>query len=254
MRFGMLNDVTRCTGCRSCQVACKQWNDKKAEETKNLGSYENPFNLSGNTWKRVKFVEKEEGDYAKWSFFSYQCNHCGDAGCMAVCPANAIKRSKNGAVYIDEKICTGCKYCLQACPFHIPHIDEEKKISSKCTFCVDRISNGLPPACAKACPTGAIVFGSRDYVLAVARERASMLAERGEKKFTIYGENILGGLGVIYLLPDSPEVYGLPEKPKNPPAVNFVNVFSNSFISLIVALLITIGAYASFKKEDKDAR
>ncbi len=87
-------------------------------------------------------------------------------------------------------------------------------------------------------------------MLAVARERAGILAERGEKKFTIYGENISGGPGVIYLLPDSPEVYGFPEKPKAPPAVNFVNVFSNSFVSLIAAFLIAIGAYVSFKKED----
>ncbi|GAB4435369.1 MAG: 4Fe-4S dicluster domain-containing protein [bacterium] len=248
MRYAMLNDVTRCIGCRSCQVACKQWNERKAEKTKNVGTFENPFDLSGQTWKRVKFVETEKNGAASWSFFTYQCNHCGDAGCMAVCPTNAIKRTKEGAVYIDEKICTGCKYCLNACPFHVPRIDEDKHIASKCNLCADRIASGLMPSCAKACPTGAIMFGSRDYILTVARERASLLSKNGKNNFTVYGENVLGGLGVIYLLPESPETYALPERPKAPPAVNFVNVFSNSFVGLIAALILTFGAYASFKK------
>lgn len=252
MRYGMLNDVTRCIGCRGCQVACKQWNERKGEKTSlKSSSMENPGDLSGATWKRVKFIEKESNGSVGWNFFSYQCNHCGDSGCMAVCPANAIKRSKEGAVYIDEKICTGCKYCLQACPFHIPHTDHDKHISSKCTLCVDRISNGMTPACAKSCPAGAIMFGSRDYLLTVARKRAAAMADRGMTKFAIYGDTILGGLGVIYLLPDTPESFGLPERPKNPPAVNFVNVFSNSFVSIIAGALITFGAYASFGKEDE---
>lgn len=251
MRYGMLNDVTRCIGCRSCQVSCKQWNERKGEKTKITDSFENPKDLSGQTWKRVKFVEKEKGGDVAWHFFTYQCNHCGDAGCMAVCPTNAIKRSSEGAVYIDEKLCTGCKYCLQACPFHIPHMDGEKHIASKCTLCVDRISSGLSPSCAKACPTGAIVYGSRDYVVTVARDRAAKLSQRGMSKFSLYGDSMLGGLGVVYLLPDGPEAFNLPERPKSPPAINFVNVFSNSFVSLIAALIITFGAYVGFKKGEE---
>ena len=115
-----LIDVSKCTACRGCQVACKQWNDLPAEHTTQTGTYENPPELSGSTWIKVEFREKP----GEWLFRAHTCMHCTDASCEKVCPTGAI--SHNGeVVIIDQEWCIGCGYCVQACPYGVPHKDEE---------------------------------------------------------------------------------------------------------------------------------
>ncbi|MCL4491243.1 MAG: 4Fe-4S dicluster domain-containing protein [Nitrospirae bacterium] len=202
-----------CIGCRGCQTACKAWNRLPATKTANKGSFENPPDLTPYVYNKIRYVEApSEANPVRWLFISQRCMHCEDAGCMKICPApGALFRTKEGAVAFNKDKCIGCKLCIAGCPFNIPRYDEKDKIS-KCHLCPDRIAGGLEPACAKTCPTGAIAFGDRSAIIAGARNA-------GYRK--LYGEADLGGLGVLYAFKESPEFYGMNEKPAIPESIVF---------------------------------
>ncbi len=208
-RMGFLIDTSRCIACRSCQVACKQWNKLEADTTANHGSYENPGDLTPNLYNRIRFIEKADGGSMKWLFMNERCVHCGDAGCMKVCPApGALYRTNEGFIVHNKEKCIACKYCVFACPFGVPRYGADDKVS-KCHLCYDRLGVGKPPACAKACPTQTLQYGPRNGL--IAKVKAA--------KKTVYGEADLSGLGVLYVLDDKPEVYGLPANPSIPTAI-----------------------------------
>lgn len=124
---------------------------------------------------------------------------------MDICPApGAITRTAEGAVVFDKKACIGCKLCVAGCPYDVPRYDENGKIA-KCTLCSDRISNGLPTACAKVCPTGAIQYGARRDLVRTAKAAG----------YNLYGEHELKGLGVVFALKEPKETYGLPDPKYN---------------------------------------
>jgi formate dehydrogenase iron-sulfur subunit len=200
-RISALVDTTRCVGCRACQVACKQWNELPATKTEFTGSYENPKHSSGETWTIVRF--REFADNPMWRFRKEQCFHCNDASCVTVCPTGAAQKRDNGIVFIDQKLCAGCKYCMEACPFQTPKTSD-RGTAIKCRFCLDRVENGLVPACIKACPTGALFYGTRTTVLAELEKRRA-----GKQGLYTYGEKELGGLGWIYLMDRPPAEMGL---------------------------------------------
>ncbi len=173
-----LIDTTKCTACRSCQVACKQWNGLAAESTTNRGTYENPPDLSANTWVLVHFneVEGDNGGVA-WNFVRSSCRHCLEAPCkQASKNADSITiDEETGAVLFQEGTANeSFAGILRACPFNIPRQGDDGRLY-KCTMCVDRVNNGMEPACAKACPAGAIQFGDRDDMLAAADTRLAEL-------------------------------------------------------------------------------
>ncbi len=204
-RKGLLITPDLCIACRGCQSACKQWNRLPGDDTKNTGSYENPPRLTPNLYNQIHFIENDKSVGVEWLFVRRACMHCGEAGCMDICPApGAITRTKEGAVVFDKARCIGCKLCVAGCPFDVPRYDENGKIS-KCTLCADRISNGLTTACAKTCTTGAIKYGDRDGLIGIAKKGG----------YEIYGENDLDGLGVMFALKGSPEKYELPEPKYN---------------------------------------
>ena len=213
-RVGILIRPDVCIGCRACQVACKEWNGLPAEKTRNLGTHENPPDLSANLFNRVRFIEVlQNGKGVRWLFVSQRCMHCGEPACVEVCPVQALQRSEEGIVFYDKEKCIACHTCKEACPFGIPRYDEGGKGKvAKCHMCLERVRAGLAPACAKTCPTGAIKFGKRDALIAEAKDRGYPV---------LYGEKELGGLGVIFALRESPKVYRLSEAPSIPPHVLF---------------------------------
>ena len=219
MAKAMLVDFDLCIGCRACQVACKQWNENEAEVTENFGSYENPADLSAQTWTKIKFVEEGENPNVKFLFRRVMCQHCTDAACEKVCPPKAISHQQGVAVVIDQDKCTGCKYCISACPFSVPRYNAETNTSMKCTLCIDRISNGMVPACAKVCAPGAVKFGERADMVKIGKERVAALKKAGKSDAMLYGETELGGLGVMMVITEKPEVYGLPASPRIPISV-----------------------------------
>lgn len=206
----ILIDISKCMGCRGCQVACKQWFGLSAVPTKQTGTYENPAELSASTWTRVEFRE----GHGEWAFRKHQCMHCTDASCVSVCPVGAA--AYNGEfVEIDQEKCIGEGYCVVACPFDAVWIDPLLGTARKCTLCIDRVTNGLEPACAKTCPPGAIQFGNRADLIVAGRKRVQTLTARyGYPNARLYGETELGGLSQMYVLTDRPSALGLPEVPE----------------------------------------
>ena len=204
-RKGLMITPDLCIACRGCQTACKQWNKLPGDSTTNSGVYDNPPSLTSNLHNQIHFIEKPRDVGIDWLFVRRACMHCGEAGCMDICPApGALFRTKEGAVAYDKEKCIGCKLCVAACPFDVPRYDENDKIS-KCTLCSDRISNNLTTACSKVCPTGAIKFGSRNDLIG----KASMAG------FSVYGEKDLEGLGVMFALKEDPKEYNLPKPTYN---------------------------------------
>src|SRR5512137_846757 len=147
---------------------------------------------------------------------SDSCKHCNDAACLNVCPAVAIERTDLGNVVVRQDKCVGNKLCNKACPYGVVTYSEQTRTSHKCTLCTDRIHNGLGTACAKACPTGSILFGDVPELKAKADARLEKLRALGEVRVNLYGYREAGGLNVFYLLRDDPAVYGLPENPVVP--------------------------------------
>lgn len=200
MSKGMLIDLTRCIGCRGCQLACKQWNGLPAEETSFGTAWSNPGRLSAKTWNTIDFreVDGPNGSFS-WTFVKRMCMHCHDAACVSACPVGALYRSEAGAVLYEGARCIGCRYCLVACPFDVPGFewDTPDPYIKKCTFCADRIGMGWEPACAKTCPTNAVIFGEHEEMLLEARRR---IAAKPDKYIDhIYGEHEAGGTSVLYL-------------------------------------------------------
>lgn len=223
----ILYDPTKCTACRGCQAQCKQWNENdegEGEKTVNIGSYENPPDLSPKTWIKMEFRESEKNGKVRWLFTRRACLHCTDAGCVRVCPVDAVYHHNNGFVAYSKDTCIGCGYCVEACPFNVPRFTRNVFTGAakmdKCTFCttpsLDRIAEGWEPACVKTCPPKALKYGDRNELVVEGRKRVQALKAKGYNNAYLYGDKELDGLHVLYVLDESPEVYGLPVEPKIP--------------------------------------
>ena len=176
--YSILVDTSKCTACRGCQIACKQLNQLPATATKNWGSYQNPQDLSGDTWKLVRFSDGANGDGKPyWYFFTDQCRHCLSPGCMAAAEKEEIVQDKRteAVVFSPKTRDLDFNATLQGCPYNIPRQDPKTKVMFKCTMCFDRITNNQISACVKSCPTGAMVFGERDKILEMAKKRVQEL-------------------------------------------------------------------------------
>ena len=124
MAKAILFDSTKCTACRGCQVACKQWNNLEADETVNTGTYENPPDLSSRTWLKMRFNEKETDGKMEWLFTRRACMHCTEAGCVKVCPTGAVFHHEEGFVAYNKDICSGCGYCVDYCAYDVLKLKE----------------------------------------------------------------------------------------------------------------------------------
>ena len=219
-----LIDVSKCIGCKACQVACMEWNDLRDEVGSNIGVYDNPSDLTPQSWTVMRFFEVEpEKDKLEWLIRKDGCMHCEDPGCLKACPApGAIVKYANGIVDFISEHCIGCGYCIKGCPFNVPRISQQDNKAYKCTLCSDRVGVGLEPACVKTCPTGAITFGTKEDMVASGQERAAELKERGWSQAGLYNPAGVGGTHVMYVLKhaDKPELTQLPKDPSISPWVS----------------------------------
>jgi formate dehydrogenase iron-sulfur subunit len=235
--MAMLVDVTKCVSCWWCYAACKEQNH--LPETIKPDPNDPPA-LSRNVWTTLHPVKKGE----EWSSRKQACNHCTDAVCVEVCPTGALSYNELGFVQYDKAKCSGCGYCAEFCPFGVPQLESNTltgaAVMDKCTFCKERVTNGEPPACAAACTTGAIKYGQRTELVQEGRERAIALRKTNPDA-VFYGDKEMGGLHVMYVLDDSPEVYGLPVDPEVPPAATVRDVFQWVGAGLAAAALAGFG-------------
>jgi formate dehydrogenase iron-sulfur subunit len=263
-----LIDVSKCIGCKACQAACIEWNDTYPEIGYNTGSYENPHDLTPEMYTLMRFTEWEnpETGNLEWLIRKDGCMHCAEPGCLKACPApGAIVQYANGVVDFVAENCIGCGYCVRGCPFNIPRISKVAGKARKCTLCSDRIAVGGGPACQKACPTHAIVFGTREEMFAHAQSRIDDLKSRGFDKAGLYNPEGVGGTHVMYVLhhADKPEIYSnLPKNPTISPVVQAWKGFTRAigFAALAAAVVagfvhyFTRGPERVTKEDEENAR
>lgn len=198
-------DTTLCTACRGCQVACKQWHDLPAENTTNRGTYQNPADLSFDTYKLVRFHEALIDGQLKWLFFPDQCRHCLEAPCLETAgdPAAIYYDQPSGAViytpatqklYADE--------IIESCPYNIPRKAPDGTLA-KCDMCYDRVAVGMLPACVKTCPTGAMNFGERAAMLDLAQKRLMVVKKTHPEARLLNPDDIR----TIFLVAYAPGLY-----------------------------------------------
>jgi formate dehydrogenase iron-sulfur subunit len=233
-----LVDVNNCIGCKACQVACKQWNDREGESTELLVQlgFQNPPALSAKTYTLISAHEIPD-DAApgglRYTFAMRRCFHCLEPACVSACPTTALFRQEDGPVVYSAEKCIGCRYCMLACPWDVPTAEWDSlapKIQ-KCTHCADRTDQPLPlarngqalsphetelfketmavPACVKACPADALVYGEREEMLKEARRRIAARPDRYVDH--IYGEKEAGGTSVLYVSNVPFEKLGFPD-------------------------------------------
>jgi formate dehydrogenase iron-sulfur subunit len=224
-----LTDSTLCIGCKACEVACKEWNGVSEDGLDWSGfSYDNTGAVGASTWRHVKFVEQppvpglggNSGELASWTFSSDVCKHCEEAGCLEACPTGSIVRTEFGGVFIQPDVCNGCGYCVTSCPFGVVERNQKDGRAFKCTFCYDRQKVGLPPACAKACPTESIKFGEIDELHRAAEQRLEELRSRGMTDAQLYDpqHTSVKGLHAFFIVRGDPRQYNLPPNPEAPTA------------------------------------
>ncbi len=210
-----LIDVSRCIGCKACQAACMEWNDLRDRVGETRGTYQNPPDLSDQSWTLMRFREVElPGKGLAWIIVKDGCLHCADPGCLRACPApGAVVQFSNGVVDFHEENCIGCGYCQAGCPFNIPRFGARDGKAYKCTLCSDRLAVGLEPACIKTCPTQCLSFGAKADMLRLAAGRVRELQGRGFEEARVYDPPGVSGTHVVYVLPHGdPALYGLPRE------------------------------------------
>ncbi|MGE5214274.1 MAG: 4Fe-4S dicluster domain-containing protein [Nitrospirota bacterium] len=284
VEVGFFTDPTVCIGCKACEVACKEWNHVPDDGFVWSGnSYDNTGHLGASTWRHVMFVEQDRqkggqvvglvaqailpaslaqgnessgrqdclshDDPFRWIFLSDVCKHCEKAGCLEACPTGAIVRTEIGSVLVQNDVCNGCGYCVVSCPFGVidrrPQPLPDAGGAFKCTFCYDRQKSGLPPACAKVCPTESIVFGRLDDLRTRATQRVQQLREHGYDDVQIYDpiETSVGGTHAFFLILGEPEAYGLPPKPQIP-TIHLKAAWTAAFATAIATIVVTLCAFA----------
>ena len=142
--WGFYIDLSRCIGCHTCAVACRDWH----------GLTDSP------SWMTVKTVEEGTYPAPRVTHMPIPCFHCEHPACMAACPVSAYTRCPDsGRVLLNQDLCIGCRQCQGACPYHVPQWNEGKQKMGKCDLCEDRLAQGKAPICVAACPMRALDAG-----------------------------------------------------------------------------------------------
>jgi anaerobic dimethyl sulfoxide reductase subunit B (iron-sulfur subunit) len=150
-QLGFFFDSGSCSGCKACHMACRDKNDLDRDVT-----WRRVYEISGGEWKRsgVAWVP----DIVAYNL-SIACLHCRRPACLEACPTAAVRKRRDGVVFIDSNRCMGCGYCAWVCPYGAPQYDRRRGVMTKCDFCKDELDQGKAPACVSACPMRALDFG-----------------------------------------------------------------------------------------------
>jgi len=203
---GMLYDTTLCIGCKTCVVACHEANDLPPDNRQDA-LHDAPTALNDRTKNIIKLYAED----GVRSYVKQQCMHCVDPACVGACMIGALQKREYGIVTWEANRCIGCRYCQVACPYNIPKFEWDSAAPRiiKCELCNHRLAEGKIPACCEVCPRAAIIYGTREELLAEAKRR---LAENPDKYVPqIYGEHDGGGTQVLYISHVPFEKLGLPE-------------------------------------------
>lgn len=153
IQYGFYFDATRCTGCKTCQVTCKDRKDLPVGI-----NWRRVYEYAGGQWTQNSDGTVNQNVFAYYT--SIGCNHCSEPACTKACPTGAMhKRREDGLVHVDAEVCIGCGSCARACPYDAPQIDNDKGVMTKCDGCYERLAQGLLPTCVEACPLRALDFG-----------------------------------------------------------------------------------------------
>lgn len=233
--WGVLIDLTRCTGCNSCALACKEANNRPEPEVA-------PTRLDSDALTFVDVRQSRISD-VEWrsTYVKRQCMHCLHPACVSACTVGALRKTPEGPVVYDDEKCIGCRYCQYACPFGVPAYDWDNPLGliHKCEMCVSRLAEGKAPACVQACPAGALRFDRRANLLAQAR--AQIDSNPGRYVDHIYGEHEAGGTSMLYLSAVPFAELGFPQLGPEPNARYAESVMqATPIVALSVASLATV--------------
>lgn len=157
-QYSLLCLLDLCTGCRSCEVACKQ---------------ENSLPVGTNWMQVVQIGPRKAGNKLAMDFVPTHCMHCVKPPCLPACPLGAITKRSDGIVLVNQELCDGCLACLEACPFGVMQLNPETGTVGMCTLCAHRIDEGLVPSCVHHCQAKCLKFGEINKLAAIQRTRAA---------------------------------------------------------------------------------
>ena len=280
--LGMLYDSTLCVGCQACVTRCQEINtpqrNPQGEQT-----WSNNDKLSPYTNNIIQVWHSGSGENKDqlrdgYAYIKKQCMHCVDANCVSVCPVQALKKdAKTGIVHYDASVCTGCRYCMVACPFDVPKYDYNNPFGAlhKCELCnqkdVARLDNGELPGCVEVCPAGAVIFGTREELLAEAKKRLAMKpgSEYRYPRQTLntndtyvhnvpsyyphlYGEKEGGGTQVLVLTGVPYQELGLPELDDLATGARSEHVQHTGYKGMMLPLAVLVGLTALVRRNTRD--
>jgi formate dehydrogenase iron-sulfur subunit len=202
MIHSILIDVTRCVACEKCIAACVECHDLDPK----MAELDRAVTRDGLSASRLVSIQKvDNGRFARKS-----CMHCIEPSCVSACLVGGISKKPEGPVVYDRDKCIGCRYCMLACPFHIPRYEWNRKapFMVKCDMCSDRLSAGEQPACVEACQEGALKYGDRETLI---QEAHALIGQNPERYiYHIWGEKEFGGTSVLYISDVDLETIGWP--------------------------------------------